>query len=132
MTFIDTFLTQEFCDSHKLFAYGYNKKTDTYQITTREFKKIKEQLLFGLTNHGQPFIYVTDANHANRGELFLHHRHQGLDLKLDWARETLMNIQRLWTRPVHIQTILEGKGRILSFDGKDHSESETDQDAAVA
>ena len=132
VTFIDSFLTPEFCEANNLFRYAYNKKTDTYQITSREFKKIKEQLLFGLTNHGQPFIYVTDANHANRGELFILHQHQGLDLKQDWARETLMNIQRLWRRPVHIQTVVEEKGRILSFDGKDFSESEADLDTAVA
>jgi stage V sporulation protein R len=124
VTFIDTFLTPEFCVEHKLFTYAYNKKANAYQIMAREFRKVKEQLLFGLTNHGQPFIYVVDANHANRGELFLQHRHEGLDLKYDWARETLHNIQRIWTRPVHLMTLVEEKPRILGFDGKDFSERE--------
>ncbi len=125
ITFIDTFLTQEFCEQHRMFTYGYNRKTGTYQITGREFKQIKEQVLFGLTNHGQPFIFVTDANHANRGEMFLQHRHEGIDLKTDWARETLRNIQRIWSRPVHLQTVVEEKGRIFSFDGTEYSERET-------
>ncbi len=132
VTFIDTFLTPEFCEQHKLFAYQYRKKTDTYQISTREFEKVKQQLLFGLTNHGQPFIYVVDANHANRGELVLEHRHEGLDLKVDWAQETLKNIQQIWSRPVHIRTMVEGKGRILGFDGKEFSSEDTGTDAAVA
>ncbi|HKY33383.1 MAG TPA: SpoVR family protein [Candidatus Polarisedimenticolia bacterium] len=132
VTFIDTFLTPEFCAEHKLFAYAFNKKTNAYQISAREFRKVKDQLLFGLTNHGQPFIFVTDANHANRGELFLQHRHEGLDLKHDWARETLRNIQRIWSRPVHLLTMVEEKPRLLGFDGKDHTDAEPGSDLAVA
>jgi len=132
VTFIDTFLTPEFCSQNKMFTYAYNKKTSSYQIAAREFKQIKNQLLFGLTNHGQPFIHVTDANYANRGELFLEHRHEGLDLKHDWARETLRNIQRIWSRPVHLMTLLEEKGRLLSFDGKELTERDAPTDLAVA
>jgi stage V sporulation protein R len=125
VTFIDAFLTPEFVIRNKMFTYNYNKKSSQYKITSREFQAIKQQLLFGLTNHGQPFIYVVDANHENRGELFLLHRHEGIDLRLDWARDTLKSIQKIWARPVHLQTEIDGKGRILSFDGTDHSESDT-------
>jgi stage V sporulation protein R len=131
VTFIDAFLTEEFAASHKLFTYQYNKKSNQYQIASRDFTAIKQQLLFQLTNHGQPFVYVTDANYRNRGELYLIHRHEGIDLRLDWSRDTLRNLQKIWQRPVHIQTSVEGRGRILSFDGKDLTESETsDQSAA--
>ncbi len=132
VTFIDTFLTAEFCEQNRLFTFAYNKKTDAYQIASREFDTIKQQLLFALTNHGQPFIFVTDANHGNRGELLIEHRHEGLDLKLDWARETLRNIQQIWSRPVHLLTIIEEKSTLLSFDGQDFTEQETSGDQAVA
>ena len=49
LTFIDTFLTLDFCRQHKLFSFGYNPKTDYYEIESREFPKIKQQLLFSLT-----------------------------------------------------------------------------------
>ena len=55
-----------------------------------------------------------------------------MDLKVDWARETLGNIQRIWSRPVHLQTIVEEKPKLLSFDGKDYSESDATEDMAVA
>ena len=125
VTFIDSFLTEEFAAAHRLFTYAYDKRANTYQIASRDFKAIKQQLLFQMTNHGQPFVYATDANYRNRGELFLLHRHEGLDLRVDWARETLKNIHRIWRRPVHIQTIVEGKGKIMSFDGTDLTESES-------
>jgi len=133
VTFIDAFLTPEFCARHTMFTFGFNKKNNTYQISSREFAQVKQQLLFNLTNHGQPFVFVTDANHSNRGELFLSHRHEGLDLKQDWARDTLRNVQAIWSRPVHLKTLVEGKGRIISFDGTDFSERDTStEDNAAA
>jgi stage V sporulation protein R len=121
LTFIDEFLTLDFCREHKLFSFGYNADTDAYHIESREFRKIKDRLLFNLTNMGRPIIQVRDGNYKNRGELFLEHVFNGVELKLDYAKDTLVNLERLWKRPVHIETVLEGSKTILSYDGKEHS-----------
>src|SRR5205814_1249762 len=71
ITFIDTFLTPEFCQEHKMFSYNYQDQTGQYVIESREFEKIKKRLLFSLTNFGKPWIYVVDGNYRNRGELLL-------------------------------------------------------------
>ena len=105
LTFIDTFLTLDFCREHKLFSFGYNPSSDAYEIESREFPKIKQQLLFNLTNVGRPLIAVRDGNYKNRGELFLEHQFSGVELKIDYARDTLVNLHRLWGRPVHIETV---------------------------
>jgi len=118
--FIDTFLTEEFCREHKLFTYRYNEKTNRYEIASHDFKEIKKQLLFSLTNLGQPFIYVIDGNYENRGELYLKHQHEGVDLRIDYALATLANIYKIWQRPVHLETIVEGKGKLFTYDGKEH------------
>jgi stage V sporulation protein R len=120
VTFIDTFLTPEFCADQKMFSFAYNDATDYYEIASREFQKIKQQLLNGLTNHGRPFTYVVDGNHGNRGELYLKHEYQGVELKLDYARDTLQNLQKIWSRPVHVETIIDEESTVLSFDGTDH------------
>ena len=65
---------------------------------------MKNKILFQLTNFGEPFIAVQDANHENRGELLLRHDHQGVDLRMDYAREVLSSMQRVWKRPVEIHT----------------------------
>lgn len=122
VTFIDEFLTPEFAVEQKLFTYRYNRNHDMYEIASREFKAIKEKLLFQLTNFGQPFIYVEDGNHNNRGELYLRHRHEGVDLKHDYARDTLRNLQRIWTRPVLLETMADEKKVLISFDGKEFKE----------
>ncbi|MFV9507371.1 MAG: SpoVR family protein [Oscillochloridaceae bacterium umkhey_bin13] len=126
VTFIDEFLTPEFVIENKLFTFRYNRDTDLYEIASREFKEIKEKLLFRLTNFGQPFIYVEDGNYNNRGEMYLRHRHEGVDLKMDYARDTMRNLHKIWTRPIHLETLIEDKKRLLSFDGSDFTERRID------
>jgi stage V sporulation protein R len=126
LMFIDAFLTQEFCFEQNLFVYGYNDRSDMYEISDREFKAVKEKLLFSLTNFGQPFIFVEDGNYLNRGELYLHHRHEGVDLQMDEARDTLANLFKIWNRPVHIETVVDEAKTLLTFDGQEHNETEID------
>ena len=126
LTFIDAFLTPEFCYEHKLFVYEYNDGTDMFVISDREFQKVKQKLLFSLTNFGQPLIYVEDANYLNRGELYLTHKHEGVDLQLEEAKDTLVNLYKIWSRPVHLETIIDEAKTLLSFDGHEHKEIDID------
>ena len=122
ITFLDAFLTPEFCWEHKLFTFEYNQKKSQFEVFSRDFDTIKQKLLRQLTNFGQPFIYVEDANYANRNELVLWHRHEGVDLKKDYAVEVLANLQKLWSRPVHIRTLVDDKPVLWSHDGEEFSE----------
>jgi stage V sporulation protein R len=121
VTFIDEFLTPDFVREQKLFSFAYSNRNERYEIESREFKAVKEKLLFQLTNGGNPFIYVEDANHENRGELLLRHDHQGLDLRQDYAKEVMRSLLRVWKRPVCLMTVLDGKAVMLRFDGKEHT-----------
>ena len=120
--FLDTFLTEDFARRHKLFTYEYNPRTKQYVIDSREFDAIKRKLLFSLTNFGQPLILVEDANYGNRGELLLRHEHEGIDLKLDWALDTLEKVYDVWRRPVHLETVVQEALKRFSFDGTEQSE----------
>jgi stage V sporulation protein R len=126
ITFIDAFFTEEFCNEHKFFIYQYNPERGVYEIADRNWKSVKLKLLAGLTNFGQPFIYVTDANFENRGELMLEHRWEGIDLRVDYAKDTLKNLYQIWSRPVHLKTAVEGKGKMFTFDGEKHIERKLD------
>jgi stage V sporulation protein R len=123
LTFIDEFLTLDFCRRYNMFSFGYNRNSGYYEIESREFQKIKQQLLFGLTNRGRPNIRVRDGNYKNRGELFLEHVFSGPELKIAYARDTLENLHKLWRRPVHIETRLDDRLAVLSFDGSEHETS---------
>jgi len=119
VTFIDTFMTEDFCENHKLFTYRFNQETGMYEIADRDYRKVKAKLLFSLTNFGQPLIYAVDGNYQNRGELYLRHQHEGIDLKQNYARDTLKNIQSIWRRPVYIETRLKDEPTRIGFDGKE-------------
>ncbi len=117
VTFIDEFLTPELCRRIGLFTYEYDKRSGEFVLESRDFDAIKQKLLFMLSNHGTPRVSVTDANHANRGELELTHDHEGVDVQVEWAQTVLGNLARLWGRPVHLLTRIEEKPARMSHDG---------------
>ena len=122
LTFIDTFLTPEFCQKENLFSYktGYEGYTDT----STKFDEIKAQLLQMLANGGSPVIKIIDGNYSNRGELLLEHVFDGRELDKKQASDTLENLFKLWTRPVHLDTVesSDDDQELIrwSYDGKDH------------
>ncbi len=124
-TFLDEFLTQDFCAEQKLFVTEPGKDGES-RIASRDFNEVKQAVLFQFTNGGRPVIEVEDANHANRGELLLVHRHAGVDLRLDWAREVLGNLVRVWKRPVRLRTVLRGREVLLGHDGETTSQDDVE------
>lgn len=121
VTLLDEFLTIDLARELKLFSFSYSSRNDRFEIETREFKKVKDKLLAQLTNAGNPVILVLDANFENRGELLLRHEHAGIDLRLDYAKEVLRALHRIWRRPVAVATIVEQKPTLLRYDGVEHS-----------
>jgi stage V sporulation protein R len=119
VTFIDAFITEEFCERLRLYVYGWDSRAGKHVIVSKDWRQVKERLLFSLTNLGQPIVHVVDANHGNRGELYLKHRFEGVPLDVEKARDTLKNLHLLWRRPVHLETTEDDRGRLLSFDGQE-------------
>jgi len=133
VTFLDTFLTADFCREQGFFTKKYDPKAGEWVIDSREFAQVKKGMLQMLATRGTPRIYVVDANHNNRGELRLAHAHEGLDIQLEWAASTLENLAAIWGRPVHMETQLDGKPIHLAHDGTEISRSdraETEADAS--
>jgi stage V sporulation protein R len=124
LTFIDSFLTEDFCRRNQLFSFAYNKRSGDYEIDSREFRKVKTQLLSQLTNFGQPVIELIDANYKNRGELLLRHTFDGAELRPDYAQKVMRNIIKIWGRPVALETIAEDKPVRISLDGDQFKEED--------
>lgn len=124
VTFIDEFLTEQFCVENKMFVYRFNQRTGQYEVDTRNFPAIKQQFLFQLTNFGQPIITVDNANYKNRGELFLRHVYEGVEMQNNYMEETLKNLQKIWKRPVYISTTIDNKEQVIGYDGKEFSSTE--------
>lgn len=112
--FIDEFLTPEFVERHKMYQYRRDPQTGELKIVSRDFERVKQTLLYRLTNMGQPFVYAVDANYRNRGELYLTHQFNGLEVDASKAREVVRNLRLIWGRPVHMQLRVEDEAVLLS------------------
>jgi stage V sporulation protein R len=117
VNFIDEFLTPEFIEKHKFYQYGRDPHTGQLRIVTRDPVRIKQTMLHHLTNMGRPFIYVVDGDYCHRGELYLAHKHNGMDLEIKFAVETLKNVFKIWQKPVHLQARIDDDMILFSFSG---------------
>ena len=75
-------------------------------------------MVASMTNFGQPYIVVEDGDYHRNRELYLAHRCDGRELDLDYAQKTLHYLQQLWGRTVHLETVMDEKTVVLSYDGE--------------
>ncbi|MEK7692366.1 MAG: SpoVR family protein [Bdellovibrionota bacterium] len=122
VTFIDEFLTDELCERLKLYTYAFNRRTNQYEIADRDFKKVRDKMLFQLTNMGQPVMFIADGNFQNKGELLLQHKHHGLDLDVRWGKDVMKALSEIWRRPVNVETAVDGQKKLFSHTGVEFSE----------
>jgi stage V sporulation protein R len=133
-SFVDEVFDRQFAAEHQLFVYGRNNRTGRTEVLDKGWQEVKKNLLQQLTWGGLPQIELVDADHEGKGELALVHRHEGRDLELAQASETLHRVARLWGRPVHLATTEEGQKKRITSDGRtiqtmDLDDGEDDEDA---
>ena len=129
VTFIDEFLTEEFCVKNKMFVFKFNKRTNQFEIDTTDFKAIKAKLLFQMTNFGQPIVKIEDANFEDKGEMLLNHVWEGIDMQPDFMSATMKNIFAVWAKPVNLTTIMDGENMIFRFDGHEWTQTKLGGDS---
>jgi stage V sporulation protein R len=78
-----------------------------------DWRAVKSWLLQQLSWGGLPQIQLVASDAEGGGELLFVHHHDGRDLQLGRAHETLLNLAELWKKPVHLLTIQEKQGRKL-------------------
>ena len=107
--------------------YAYEREDtpdggEQWVVKTTDWEEVRDTLLDGMTNFGVPVIRVTDGDWGRRGELYLQHAHDGKDIDTDYTEKVLRAVYHLWGRPVHLETLVEGKPTRLSFDGQDNTQ----------
>ncbi len=122
VSFIDEFLTPEFVEKHRMYQTGVDPKTGETKIVSRDFERVKQTMLYRMTNMGQPMMYVVDANYMNRGELFLANKWNGLEVDISRAMGVLQNLCMIWGRPVHLQAIVQEEMWLFTCKSPDGSE----------
>ncbi len=116
ISFIRNYLTKELVE--ELDLYLFQKVYTKWQVTDTEWERVREGLVTLLTNGGFPYITVEDGDYKRNGELYIKHWHDGRDLDLYYLEKTLPNVFKLWGKTVHLQTVIENKGVVYSFNGE--------------
>jgi stage V sporulation protein R len=124
VTFLRRYLTEDLVK--KLDLYTYKKQEVDGQmawvVQDTDWRRVRDTIVDGMTNFGVPIIFVDDGDYMRRGELYLRHAHDGKPLDTTYTEKVMRNIHKLWCRPVHLETILDGNKVVLSHDGTDFSQ----------
>jgi stage V sporulation protein R len=121
ISFLRNYLTEDLCEELDMFVYELVDEED-WTITEKKWERVRNQLVGNMTNFGFPYIEVTDADYDGNRELYLKHRHEGVDLEVKYARKTLEYVHKLWGREVHLETVVDTEPTVMHFDGKEHDE----------
>lgn len=127
VNFIDEYLTDELIDKLKMYHYKKDPRTGQPVIVTRDPRIVRQTLLYQISNMSQPYIYIVDANYHNRGELYLAHQWNGLEVDAARAAEVLQGLCSLWGRPVHLQLRVNEEMCLLSYDNSEDKEIKCEQ-----
>ncbi|MEW6459175.1 MAG: SpoVR family protein [Bacillota bacterium] len=109
------YLTEELVRKMDLFVFrriGYE-----WRVVEKDWRTVRDTLIQNLFNCGRPYILVETGDFNGRGELYLKHYYEGVELDVHYLEKTLPLVHRLWGRPVHLETVLEEKEMLFSFPG---------------
>ncbi len=109
-SFVDELLDEEFVVAQQLFLYGRNPRSGRTEVLDRDWRPVKARILRDLSWGGMPQIQVQGVEGSERTLVLLHH-HEGRDLQLQQAGETLRNVARIWQGPVRLRTREDDKLR---------------------
>lgn len=117
---VETFFTDEFIRNNELYIYEEIPVGDKiiYKVKEDDPKEIRTKLREAFTYRGVPIITVEDGNREDRGWLYLKHHHNGQDLDPIYRDGTLKNIYYLWGKRVMLETVIEDRTAIVSFNGQ--------------
>ncbi|MEK3934897.1 SpoVR family protein [Sporosarcina sp. FSL W7-1349] len=115
-SFIRNYLTKELIEQEDL--YIFQKQGAEYKISTKDFEEIRDRLVSMRVNGGFPYIVVEDGDYLRNGELYLKHQYEATELDLPYLENVLPYLHQLWGRIVHLETIVNEKPIVYSYDGR--------------
>ncbi len=121
VSFLRNYLTEELVKDLDL--YLYRKEGDEWVIVEKNWEKVRDGIVASLTNFGYPYLVVENGDYRGNRELYIKHLFEGQELDLIYAEKTLQHVYLLWGRPVHLETVYEGKRILISYDGERNSKS---------
>jgi stage V sporulation protein R len=98
--------------------YLFQKQGKDYKIVDKAWEQVRDQLVNMRVNGGFPYITVNDGDYLRAGELYLKHWFEGIELDLKYLEKVMPYIFQIWGRPVHMESVIETKNVLFTYDGK--------------
>ena len=121
VSFLRNYLTEDLVKDLDL--YLFKKDGDEWVISEKSWEKVRDGIVASLTNFGYPYLVVDNGDYRGNRELYIKHMFEGQELDLNYAEKTLQHVYTLWGRPVHLETVYEGKRILLTYDGERNTKS---------
>ncbi len=121
VSFLRNYLTEDLVK--ELDLYLYKKEGDEWVIVEKDWEKVRDGIVASMTNFGYPYLVIENGDYRGNRELYIRHLFEGQELDMVYAEKTLQHVYLLWGRPVHLETLYEGKKILLSYDGERNSKS---------
>ncbi|KAB2337094.1 SpoVR family protein [Cytobacillus depressus] len=116
ISFLRNYLTKDLVLREDM--YLFQKQGKDYKVVDKNWEHVRDQLVNMRVNGGFPYLTVNDGDYLKNGELYLKHWFEGVELDLKYLEKVLPYVQQLWGRSVHLETIVEGKNMLFTYDGK--------------
>ncbi len=121
VSFLRNYLTEDLVKDLDL--YLYKKDGDEWVVVEKNWQKVRDTIVANMTNFGHPYLVVDNGDYRGNRELYIKHLFEGQELDLNYAEKTLNHVFQLWGRPVHLETVFEGKRILMTYDGERNSKS---------
>lgn len=116
ISFLRNYLTKDLVMREDM--YLFQKQGREYKVVDKAWEQVRDQLVSMRVNGGFPFLSVTDGDYLKNGELYIQHGYEGIELDIKYLEKVLPYIHQLWGRKCHIETIVEGRSMLYTYDGK--------------
>lgn len=121
VSFLRNYLTEDLIKDLDL--YLYKKEGDEWVIAEKNWEKVRNGIVSSMNNFGSPYLAIENGDYRGNRELYITHVFEGQELDMNYAEKTLQHVHLLWGRPVHLETVYDGKKILLSYDGERNSKS---------
>lgn len=116
ISFLRNYLTKEIIEEMDL--YLFKKVGYDWKITDKEWEIVRDNIVSSMTYCGFPYLVVEEGDFNKRGELYLKHRYEGVEMDVFYLERTLPHVYKLWGRPVHLETLLDNKKVLFTYNGE--------------
>ena len=121
VSFLRNYLTKDLVKDLDL--YLFHKEGDEWVVSEKNWENVRDGVVASLSNFGVPYLVVDNGDYRGNRELYIKHMYEGQELDMNYAEKTLQHVYTLWGRPVHLETVVDGKNVLLTYDGERNSKS---------